>query len=153
VQAQWAALRTMYSEKMKKFDAEAIGTRRSKGIKMANFLADYVDQILLIVVSAFILERALALVFEQDFFLALNKNNRFGWAKEFIAFGVSYAVCFDYKFDALSKLFSTDTNVLQPTNFGEVITAMVIAGGSKAVMKLMQGYLGIKKDIKTDGGS
>lgn len=112
------------------------------------FLPTYFEQILLIVVSAFILERALALVFEQDFFQALNKDNRIGWAKEFIAFGLSYWVCMTYKFDALASLFSTDTTKFAADNFGEIVTAMVIAGGSKGAMKLMQDYLGIKQSVK-----
>lgn len=109
-----------------------------------NFLATYFQQILLLVVASFILERALALVFEQDFFRALNKNNRIGWMKEFIAFGVSYSVCRIYNFDCLSRLFCESAPLNQVTDFGEILTAMVIAGGSKGAMKLMQDYLGIK---------
>lgn len=111
------------------------------------FLPTYFEQILLIVVSSFILERALALVFEADFFRALNKDNRFGWSKEFIAFGLSFWVCATYNFDALANLFTTDTTKYPATDFGEIITAMVIAGGSKGAMKLMQDYLGIKKSV------
>ena len=109
----------------------------------------FTETLVLIVTAAFILERALALVFEQDFFQALNKNNRFGWSKEFIAFGLSWKICDSYHFDAIQALFS-DSNLFdatKATTLGYVITAMVIAGGSKGAMKLMQDYLGIKNEV------
>jgi hypothetical protein len=89
-----------------------------------------------IVVLAFMLERALALLFEQKAFV--RKLGDRG-VKEPIAFIVAFLVCWKWNFDALSMTLLTDkTNLI-----GEAITAGVIAGGSKASLKLFRDVMGI----------
>jgi hypothetical protein len=90
-----------------------------------------------IVVLAFILERALALLFEQKIFV--DKFSGRG-VKEPIAFVVALLVCWKWNFDALSMTLLTDkTNLI-----GEIITAGVIAGGSKGSLKLFRDVMGIE---------
>jgi hypothetical protein len=90
-----------------------------------------------VVVLSFILERGLAILFESRFFL-----KRFDGAgiKEWIAAGVCIAVCVIWKFDAISMIILTD----KTTIFGEILTGAVIAGGSKASLKLFHDVLDVR---------
>lgn len=90
-----------------------------------------------IVVLSFILERALAVLFESRFFI-----ERFDGAgiKEWIAAGVCIAVCVYWKFDAVSMIVLTDHTNL----FGEIVSGAVIAGGSKASLKLFHDVLDVR---------
>jgi len=90
-----------------------------------------------IVVMAFILERALAVLFESRFYLARFENRL---SKELIAAAVGAVVCVLWKFDALSMILLTDKTRI----FGEIITGAVIAGGSKASLKLFHDVLDIR---------
>jgi hypothetical protein len=90
-----------------------------------------------IVVLSFILERALAPVFENRLFL--NRCDQKG-VKEFLAVGLSFLVCWQWSIDALSMIVLTD----KVTLVGELITAGVIAGGSKASLKLFRDVMGIR---------
>lgn len=90
-----------------------------------------------IVVLSFFVERALAPLFENRWYL-----DRFDRkvSKELIAFLVALAVCVRWQFDAVGMVvLSAKTSPL-----GEVITAAVIAGGSKASIKLFRDILGFK---------
>src|SRR2546422_8639861 len=82
-----------------------------------------------IVVLAFILERALALVFEHRLFVKYFDQSGL---KEAIALIVCVYVCLHWNFDGLSIVLLTD----KTTPVGEVLTGAVIAGGSKASLKL-----------------
>jgi len=90
-----------------------------------------------VVILSFDLERALAMLFESAFFL-----KRFGdsGVKELIAtiVGVVIAICWNV--DAISMIVLTDHTSV----FGEIITGAVIAGGSKASLKLFHDVLGIR---------
>ncbi len=90
-----------------------------------------------IVVLSFFLERALALLFESRAFVdkCSGKN-----LKEIIAFLLCATVCWKWDFDALSIVLLKD----QTTAFGTVLTGAIIAGGSKASIKLFQDILGFK---------
>lgn len=97
-----------------------------------------------IVVLSFIVERALAIVFENRIFLAWyggaapakpsngNKTPARKGIKELGAFAVALALCVTWKFDALSIIVLDDRNHA----LGYALTAGVIAGGSKGSMKL-----------------
>jgi|GEM_PF-4756393 len=103
-------------------------------------IKDFSSVLAQIVLAAFIVERALALVFEWDVWLFLMK--KVPWlagSKEVIAFLTSYTICLTAKFDALSILFKTEFS-----DAGQIISAMVIAGGSKGAIKLMQDVWKIK---------
>lgn len=88
-----------------------------------------------IVILAFVIERALAVLFESRFFIEHFKEKGL---KEIIAFLVAVLVCFYWDFDALSMIFLKE----EVTIYGEVITGAVVAGGSKASVKLFRDVLG-----------
>lgn len=90
-----------------------------------------------IVVLSFFLERALALVFESRVFIdrCSGKN-----LKEILAFALSAGVCWMWDFDALSIVLLKE----KVTVFGTLLTGAIIAGGSKASIKLFQDILGFK---------
>jgi len=84
-----------------------------------------------IIVLAFFVERALSLVFEHRYFV--TKFDKSG-IKEPIALLFSYGTVYLCKLDAIAVIFKLD----HPTFFGYLITAAVVAGGSKASIKLFQ---------------
>ena len=90
-----------------------------------------------ITVLAFFVERALSLVFEHRIFVA--KLNEKG-LKEPIAFIVSLVVVSYWGFDALGIIMHAD----KTTFWGYIITAAIIAGGSKASIKLFHDVLKTK---------
>lgn len=90
-----------------------------------------------ITVLAFFVERALSLVFEHRIFVA--KLNEKG-LKEPIAFIVSFIVVRYWGFDALGVIMHADKTSL----WGYLITAAIIAGGSKASIKLFHDVLKTK---------
>ncbi len=90
-----------------------------------------------VVILAFLLERALAVVFENRLILPIVEGRG---VKELLSFGVAIWICRHWNFDAVSMI------VLQPHVGwqGELITAGVITGGSKASIKLFRDVLGFK---------
>jgi hypothetical protein len=92
-----------------------------------------------IVVLAFMLERALSLLFEHRFFV--NNLDEKGF-KEPIALGLAFVVCRYWQFDAISVVILRET----VTWHGELITAAVIAGGSKGAVKLFHDVLGVRSE-------
>lgn len=90
-----------------------------------------------LVVLAFFIERALAPLFENRWYL-----DRFDQkiSKELIAFLLALVVCLRWQFDAVSMIVLAG----KTTPLGAVITAAVIAGGSKASIKLFRDVLGFK---------
>jgi len=106
---------------------------------------DFLKAVVLIVLLAVFLERALALVFEHDIWQAMEAASKgkkwgVGMLKEPIALGCAWQMCTWAGFDALAALFPDRPS----THFSHLLTAMVIAGGSKGAMKLFQDVLGIK---------
>jgi hypothetical protein len=90
-----------------------------------------------VIVLSFILERALAVLFESRQFIKRFEGKG---VKEWIAVMVCVAVCIKWKFDAISMIILTD----RTTIFGEILTGCVIAGGSKASMKLFQDVMDVR---------
>ena len=90
-----------------------------------------------IVVLAFLLERALAPLFENRWWLARFDDKV---SKELIAFALALVVCLRWQFDAVSMIVLT----AKTSPLGEVLTAAVIAGGSKASIKLFRDVLGFQ---------
>lgn len=88
-----------------------------------------------IVVLAILLERALALVFEHRLFVKRLEES--GW-KMPIALLVALFVCVWWQFDALSMIILRDKT--HPV--GYLITAAIVAGGSKGSIKLFRDVLG-----------
>ena len=114
------------------------------------------EALVAIMVLAFFVERACALVFESRWYIAWFEDRRVAnpeaeagaslsrarnWpAKEILAFGVSAVVCWIWHFDAVSMIILRD----ETHPIGTLVTAMVIAGGSKASVKLFQDIMGIR---------
>lgn len=90
-----------------------------------------------IVVLAFFIERALSIVFEHRWFV--DKLGKRG-LKEPVAFLVSLAIVRYWNFDAIGVVFHADT----ATWWGYLVTAAVVAGGSKASTKLFHDLLEVK---------
>ena len=101
------------------------------------------DSILLVTIFAIILERALALVFEQKRIAEILKGKGL---KEVIAFSVCFAVCNLWGIDVISSIMS----IPEGKTLGFVLTAAAIAGGSKASIKLFQDVIGVGKIIRGD---
>lgn len=102
-----------------------------------------IEVLIMIIVLSFVFERALAMLFESDSFLAFEKRRDAagkGSFKSGIAFVVSALGCYLWDFDALSILLQRE----HMTTLGEVITGAVVAGGSKASMKLFHDVMDAK---------
>lgn len=83
---------------------------------------------------SFLIERALAVVFESR---AINEWLSRRSLKEPIAVLVSLGVCWHWNVDVITALVSDRT----PDFWGQLITAAIIAGGSKASIKLFHDWL------------
>jgi hypothetical protein len=90
-----------------------------------------------IVVLAFFIERALSPLFENRWYLDRLDPKL---SKELIAFVLALVVCLWWQFDAVSMIVLTG----KTSPLGSIITAGVIAGGSKASVKLFRDVLGFK---------
>ncbi len=91
----------------------------------------------MVIILAFVVERSLALLFESRVWI--ERFDRPG-LKELVAFGLSVAVCVYWQFDAVSIMILTD----RVTTPGTVLTGALIAGGSKASIKLFHDLLNAK---------
>lgn len=90
-----------------------------------------VEALATIVVLSFLLERALSVVFEHRYYIRTADERGL---KEFIAFGLALFVCWHWEFDAVGIILLHD----HTTFVGELVTAGVIAGGSKGSVKLFR---------------
>ena len=97
------------------------------------------EVLITIVVLSFFIERALALFFEHRYFV--NRMDGKG-IKEPIALLVSLIVVTYWNFDAVSIIMNAD----ETSFWGYLITAAIIAGGSKASIKLFHDVLKIKSN-------
>jgi hypothetical protein len=99
--------------------------------------------LIVIIVASFLIERALALVFESKW-LADRLSNR--GLKEPIAFAVSFVVCRHWDFDAVSVLFGKSSTQL----WGHIVTGAIIAGGSKASLVLFHNVIGAMSSAEAE---
>ncbi|MCF8462004.1 MAG: hypothetical protein K9G46_14885 [Flavobacteriales bacterium] len=134
---------------------------------------------LAITVIALMVERVLALIFESRFYLEKveyrvtrkpKKSERIessdgtpakaasgkiiglerkapAGLKEMIAFAVSLFVCYYWKFDAMTIIMPIHVTETWP---GMILSAAIIAGGSKAAIKLFKDWLDVKSTAKTE---
>lgn len=97
-----------------------------------------------IVILSFLVERALAPLFESRWFLNIevrrDQKGQKGTYKPLIAVIVSALVCSVWQFDAVSIIFHRE----HMTVIGAILTGAVIAGGSKASIKLFHDVLNVK---------
>ncbi|MBI2745232.1 MAG: hypothetical protein HYX45_06570 [Burkholderiales bacterium] len=99
------------------------------------------EAIAALIVLSFLVERALALVVEHRFFVA--KFNKKG-IKEVLALIVSYLVVRGIEFDVFAIVFKQD----EISRWGIFMTSAVVAGGSKASVKLFHDLLGVKSQAQ-----
>lgn len=106
----------------------------------------------LVVLSMF-LERALAFVFENPWYVYLAeqakaKGHNDAWIKAVLALAGSFVICNVYGFDVVAILFNKTLTAAAPTPFGVFLTALIAAGGSAGAISLFQGFLNISKDSR-----
>ncbi len=94
----------------------------------------------LVVLLAFMVERSLAFIFESDLYERFDKVHPA--VKEVVALAFALVICYWADFDAFSAILAQKSNL-----FSTFLTGLLVAGGSKGAIKLVQGYLGITKDI------
>lgn len=94
-----------------------------------------------IVLLALIIERGLSIVFGHRLFVKHLYEK--GW-KEPIAFLISWGVVAHVEFDAIAIVFSQEQNSL----IGYLVTAGVIAGGSKGSIALFSTWLDWRSDAE-----
>ncbi|MEZ5083629.1 MAG: hypothetical protein R2750_09285 [Bacteroidales bacterium] len=120
------------------------------------------EVLITIVVLSFFVERALSILFESRPFIARTESSdtlkkmavsagepsenikpqkKKGGIKELISFIVSVIICFVWQFDAISITLQTKNEM---TWYGMIITGAIIAGGSKASIKLFKDVLGFR---------
>lgn len=127
------------------------------------------EALVTIIVLAFFVERAGALLFESRLWIYLFEERRVtppggprkraGTApgaafqgvavlplKEAIVFVVSLLMCRIWQFDAISLVILSD----KPHTYGYLVTAAVIAGGSKAAIKLFKDVMGIRSSAEAE---
>lgn len=101
-----------------------------------------------LVIVALIVERALAFIFEHEWFKRLTSyedgSNKYPGLKGLVALAGSLGIAFGYDFDLLRALLENTDN----ETAGKIVTGFVIAGGSSGALALFQGYLGIGKDAR-----
>lgn len=118
-----------------------------------------------IIILAFIVERAGALLFESRWWISRFEDTRVASPasggkkaaaaenllpahkyplKEAIGFILALVICYVWSFDAVSiTLLSEHVNLV-----GIIITALVVAGGSKASIALFHNVLGVKSSAE-----
>lgn len=96
-----------------------------------------------VIVLAFITERALSVVFENKYLSVFFQRVHI---KELIAIVLSYMIVSKFQFDLISIVLIGDQN----TVLGYILTSAVIAGGSKASIKLFVDIWKIGNKIKDD---
>ena len=92
-----------------------------------------------VVVLSFVVERALAIIFEHRLYVATLDQKGL---KTPIAFVVAALICWHWDFDLISVLLKAGEVSL----LGKLLTAAVIAGGSKASIKLFQDIMGVQSE-------
>ena len=98
------------------------------------------DGLVAVIVLSFFVERALAIVFEHRLWATRMAGKGF---KTPIAFFVAWGVCIHWNFDAISIVLPG----AQP-RVGYLLTAAIIAGGSKASIKLFHDVIGAMSDAE-----
>ena len=93
-----------------------------------------------VVLLSFLIERALSILFESQGFINMVDKRKINGLKEVLAFICSALVCWNWDFDAVSMIFLKE----KVTILGTIITGGVVAGGSKASIKLFRDVMGLR---------
>lgn len=103
------------------------------------------EVLLTIVVLSVMVERTLSILFESRPFIKKTENK--GGIKELITFIVCCLVCIFWQFDAITILIVSSDKMTIP---GMVITAGIVAGGSKGSIKLFKDILGVMSSAEKE---
>jgi hypothetical protein len=106
------------------------------------------EVLVMIVVLAFVMERALAQLFESKLYIQLEARREGSNAKSLIAFLAGAGGCYLWQFDVLSIILQRE----EMTVLGAILTGAVIAGGSKASLKLFQDVMDVKSSAHRRSG-
>jgi hypothetical protein len=96
-----------------------------------------------VLLLSLLVERALSPMFESAWYIRRLQAKEL---KEFIALVVATAVCWYWRFDAVSMIVLAD----KTSPFGYLITGAIVAGGSKGSIRLFREALGIKSTARKD---
>ena len=105
---------------------------------MGDFALDYeklAQVVAVLLFLAFVVERSLAIVFEHPLYAKLHGKG----LKPVLCIVVAFIICKSVGFDMLAATFQQE----EATKFGYLMTSMVIAGGTKGVMKFTHDVLKI----------
>lgn len=105
-----------------------------------------VVELVRLTVLALFLERALALVFESKPYVRLLDGRGLS---PLIAFGVALWLCTTWGLDAVSQVAAVgpaSPDVRPYTTGGAVLTAMILAGGSKLVMAIWAAVARVRRE-------
>ena len=101
------------------------------------------EALVAIIILSFFVERTLSLIFEHR--LWVKHLHRWG-LKAPIAFVLAFLICRSWDFDAISTIIVAE----QTRSLGHVITAGVVAGGSKASIKLFHDLMNAMSDAEKE---
>lgn len=104
------------------------------------FYENLFGNLLVLVIAAMLLERALSIVFEWGLIEPMLTKYKL---RAPLALLTAWLMCQTYGFDMLSVIF---TKTAANTTPGILLTAATIAGGSKGAILLFQGILGFSKE-------
>ena len=108
----------------------------------------FFELIKLIFVS-FLIERALSVFFETRLFIdTLKQNVKLKGIKEIIAIITSICVTIVWEFNIFNIIF--ENSKIQNDVFGCILTGLVIAGGSKASIKIFKDILGFMSSAEKE---
>jgi hypothetical protein len=115
------------------------------------FYLDYerlFEVLVTIIVFSFFVERALSVIFETRWFIKMyESNDKRKGLKEILALIVSIGVCIFWQFDAFSIVVVAYSE-MQPV--GYVLTGLIVAGGSKASIKLFKDVMGFMSSAEKE---
>ena len=102
------------------------------------------ETLTVVILFAFFVERVLSTIFESPWFINLRSNwfNEKSSIKPNSAIVVSIILAVIYKID----IWAITVGWASPSYFGCILTGFVIAGGSKASIKLFRDILGVKSN-------
>ncbi|WP_420548319.1 hypothetical protein [Curvivirga sp.] len=106
---------------------------------------DVIENLGKVILLAMVLERSSALLFESRWWKQAKEKFPNLLSKSFVSFLVSLGICYQINFDILVS-FTTAATPTCSTSLGMIVTAALIAGGSKGAIRLFQGYLGFSQE-------
>lgn len=119
------------------------------------FVLDYnrlTELLLVIVLFSMFLERALSVIYESRYYIEFidwldNVFLKILFSKEFITIIIASFLCLGTHLDAFTILLASSSKT---SCLGEILTAAIIAGGSKASIKLFRDVLKIMSSAEKE---